>query len=553
MISIVVRIRNNDNTLSRQTSGSFKVLFSQAAAGKDEINIYLGTGSLTTVIQAVEDFTVSLEGFEGETTVHVEENAVFEEIGGTIQSDLTLEAGPVYRVIQDIIVETNVTLSFMAGCRVVVDENVNLHIKGRLLSYGTAELPVAFKAFDGEKPWGGIILQNDQMLSELYYTIFTHGGNNANYIFGHSESQPVVMAENTNVLFNNVFILDNQGKAMGGSHCHFQLEECVISRCDTGGEFHFCQVQNKGSYFIDIPVNDSVPADDDNDASYFYHVHPEATSPSLISGCVFINGKDDGIDHNGAMLDIVNCRIEGFDNEGIAASSGNIVNVYNTLVKGCSQGIEAGYGAPQVNINHCVMIENGVGLRFGDSYNWGCEGHITAINSILFANSDNLLNFDLFSQGPVPGAIEISFSVTNDPEYDDFPGCLAAEPLFSDQYLLLPGSPGKGQASDGTDMGLISASLKIPGRAEAGCANVLLFPNPVKRGGSIYLFPVNFTLAGIQILNPSGSGEIMKIITNGRTAHSGYEMNTGSLSAGVYLFRLWSHEGPSISKKVIVY
>jgi hypothetical protein len=203
-----------------------------------------------------------------------------------------------------------------------------------------------------------------------------------------------------------------------------------------------------------------------------------------------VTGKDDGIDHNGANLLIRGCRIEGFDNEGIAASNSNNISVYNTLVKNCEQGIEAGYGNPTVSVDHCTLINNEIGLRFGDSYNWGCEGQIYTTNSVLFGNGDNILNYDLLLQAAVPGAIEISYSMTNDSDYNESPNCISGIPVFDENYYLLAGSPGEGAANDGYDMGIISPELSL-NEIQFLYNSMKLFPNPFSEFVDIEIYLPN--------------------------------------------------------------
>jgi len=241
-----------------------------------------------------------------------------------------------------------------------------------------------------------------------------------------------------------------------GSHSSFiSISGCVVSRCDTGGEFAVSTVNINNSYIIDIPNNDGTFQDDDNDGFYFNGAHPSG-EPSIIENSFFITGKDDAIDHNAGKLEIKNCWIENFAHEGIACSNSNWVNISNTLIKNCEQGIEAGYGTPDVTVDHCVMIDNEVGLRFGDGYDWGCNGSLRVTNSITYDNGDNIKNYDFLTGGPVEDGILISYSITNDEEYNNYQGCLTGVPLFDENYQLLPESPGIRKANDQTDIGLFS-------------------------------------------------------------------------------------------------
>ena len=131
------------------------------------------------------------------------------------------------------------------------------------------------------------------------------------------------------------------------------------------------------------------------------------------------------------------------------------MDIVNTVVRNCEQGVEAGYGSPGVRVDHCVIVDNDVGLRFGDNYDWGCTGQMVVTNTIAYQNSDNIYNFDLLTQAPVDSGIIIRSSLTNDPDYDGCPGCITGVPLFDGDYHLLPGSPGKNAGDDGEDMGLV--------------------------------------------------------------------------------------------------
>lgn len=253
----------------------------------------------------------------------------------------------------------------------------------------------------------------------------------------------------------DVYLLDNPGKAFGFTNSSVSITSSLITRCDTGGEFKYCTVSIEESAFLDIPNGDNTEVDDDNDALYLDH-QLEGGFDSSIRNCIFITGKDDGIDHAGASVVIADCVIEDFDNEGIAASTGNSVSVFNTLILGCGQGIEAGYGEPAVSVNHCTLVGNGVGIRFGDSYTWGCYGSLNVVNSIVVDNNEyNVWNYDLALGGPREDAITVTYSIVNQPEYDDGEGCLIGAPSFTVTHLLTEESIGTNAASDGLNMGIL--------------------------------------------------------------------------------------------------
>jgi len=136
--------------------------------------------------------------------------------------------------------------------------------------------------------------------------------------------------------------------------------------------------------------------------------------------------------------------------------------VFNTVVRGCEQGIEAGYGEPTVEVDHCVVVDNGVGLRFGDSYDTGSRGKMVVTNTVLFNNGDNIYNHDLQVQAAVEGGITTRYSMTNDLDFDSSPFCITGVPSFDAGFRLLPDSPGAEMGSEGIDIGLSGAGVVLP-------------------------------------------------------------------------------------------
>ena len=71
----------------------------------------------------------------------------------------------------------------------------------------------------------------------------------------------------------------------------------------------------------------------------------------------------------------------------------------------------------------------------------------------------NVWNYDLLLCGPQEGAITVTYSIVNQPDYDDGEGCITGVPRFTSDYRLQPNSPGSNAAYDGLDMGLLPLSI----------------------------------------------------------------------------------------------
>ena len=229
--------------------------------------------------------------------------------------------------------------------------------------------------------WGGLTFGTAANVSNAF---FVGGGADASREFGHSNSQPVLFSENADVTLSECVIQDAVGKAMGAHGGSWTIEHTLVTRVDTDGEFEFASVTVDASHFFDFPELDPAPRDDDNDALYLLgDPAAEPALPILIRNSTFLSGADDGIDHNGSTARIEGSWVEGFDNECVAASSGGTVSVFDTALVGCAQGLEAGYGSPNVVGEHLLIMENGVGLRFGDSYEREYSGMLEVHASVI--------------------------------------------------------------------------------------------------------------------------------------------------------------------------
>jgi len=453
-LPIVVHILKDSYEIDTGITGKLQLLTSSVEQENSSVSIKKGAGSLTKKIVADNDINISIKNMSGTRQVMLPDTILKKSYVGTINTTPEAWDERYDRYITgDLIIPAGTELLIKAGTRILLGDKVNILINGTLVVEGTENKPVQFISIDWNFPWGGIEIK--QSTAKLKFCFLVNGGADESRVFGHSQSQPVLKADHSEVDLTSCYLIDNVGKALGAHKSRMNLDRCLISRCDTGGEFHYSLMNISYSYILDIPDDNSDFVDDDNDGFYFAGVFSEINEPSKVNNCFIITGKDDAIDHNAARLEINNCRLEGFMHEGVAGSNGNWVKVYNTLVKSCEQGIEAGYGNPKVYVDHCVVVDNDIGFRFGDSYQWGCQGEMIVTNSILYNNGDNVHNFDLKTQAPVDSGIIISYSMTNDLEYNHYPFCITGVPLFDATYHLTTGSPGKGFAKDSTDMGLI--------------------------------------------------------------------------------------------------
>ncbi|MFK8003083.1 MAG: right-handed parallel beta-helix repeat-containing protein [Polyangiales bacterium] len=437
-----------DGALDTSSSGDFEVEVSNAdSTVVHQVRMRRGIGSLT------------IQKGVGETVV---------EIGGTAHTmdalDMapTVVSGELTRLTWSGVIQVDANVTVPAGETLVIEPGtvVMTALDRSILVDGAIEVApggpmTLFTSIETDEPWGGVVINGGT--AAFNNTAFVGGGGNEGRAFGHSGSQPVIFGESANVTLRDIVIQDGPGKALGGRQGEWSIESSLFTRLDTGGEFDRVALSITGSQWMDFPTIDAPVVDDDNDGIYLLG-NSSAEQPLItITNSTWIGGADDGIDHNGSRVQITGSYIEGFANECIATSSGGTVELSDTLLSGCGQGLEAGYGGPTVTGEHLLIQNNGTGVRIGDSYSDRPEytGTITLTDSIIQGNGDFALrNFVLTDMAPRPGALSVSTSVVDRDEVEVGDENIIDTAVLTDELLMAPGSPGEGIA--GGNPGLIT-------------------------------------------------------------------------------------------------
>ncbi len=446
--------------------------------GTQELVFKKGVTAATSPVTATTSFQLSLD----QTTKDIEvlpADFPVEVVSGSIAGDVMWTADREYHVESDITIPAGSQLTIEAGTRVLLSPRVNVTVNGQLLAEGSADAPVLFSSV-GAEPWGGIEFANAAD-SRLNYTFLTQGGGDPSKVFGHSNSQPVLRVSRSTLTCDNCYVVDNVGKGFAASSGYVNIWNSVIANVDTGGEFSSSVVNVQNTWLMNIPNDEQTFIDDDNDGFYFAGTHASGEA-SRFENSYVINTKDDGLDHNGARLEVISAWIQGAFHEGLATSNQEWATVTDSVFMANNQGVEAGYGGPNVTVTQSVIVGNRntvdpnspitAGLRFGDGYdgsNGDYTGHITATNDVLYANGDNVRNYDGTIPGPQPGAIDITSSLANDPDATD-PSNLTGEPVFSPSMHLLRASVGFTAGPDGMPLGRVvpatSFQFVVPGSGD---------------------------------------------------------------------------------------
>ncbi len=465
---VVVRIRTANGEINPIDQTPMNVIFGGGHADT-VIAIKRGAGTGVVQINSGSSFTVSVQNANAPAVQKLIEISSVPSVpySGTRPTGDEVWDNTADRFITaDVTIPVGCHLTIQKGTRVIVKKYVNIHVMGELTVQGTAEEPVLITSENWSEPWGGIDFDN--ATANVEYCMVMNGGGdlskgqptpNEGWHTGH---QHIFFGKNNSAFtFNQCFFLYSPGKVFGMQDGTATVRNSVSSFVWHGGEFHRVLLRYTKSHLMNLPDDNNASYTEDIDTDGFHIDYVNALYPeySLIDSCYFNTGKDDAIDHHSSRLKISNCWLENFVHEGVAASGGDTVKIFNTLALNNDQGFEAGWTdsgvteGPFVYVDHCVSVGNRNGLRIGDSYDWTYKDFMKVTNSIVYNNQDNIWNFLNSTQAPLAGAIDISYSMTNDPEYNASPLCITGVPQFDAYYYLMPGSPGMNMGQRGSNMG----------------------------------------------------------------------------------------------------
>jgi len=360
----------------------------------------------------------------------------------------------------DITISDSGTLNIAAGTFVKLDEKANIFSGGKLNINGTLENPVVFISSVKGFFWGGFVLDGENSVSFVKGAIFTTGGGNNSMGFGHNgDRQPIFMLSGSSTVnFQDSFIIYSFGQAFGSSRATLNIKNSLVQGVVAGGEIVYSNLDIQNSCFTDIPNDDSSYLDGDNDGLY---ITGNDSSRAVIKNSIFMYTKDDCIDSGssgGGEVIIEDSILEACFHEGVALSNKDSIKhqtITNTIIRNCGQGIELGYSSEghKVLVDHCLLMDNFVGLRYGDNYGWIVEGSMDVTNSISMNNVRDTWNFLRNEWVSMPENMKITDSIFS-VEQEFYENNIFGTPEFDEKWRLLPHSIGYKAGSDGESVGL---------------------------------------------------------------------------------------------------
>ncbi|HER20038.1 MAG TPA: hypothetical protein ENO14_03225, partial [Chromatiales bacterium] len=283
------------------------------------------------------------------------------------------------------------TLTVGAGTVVLVDPDTDIVVEGEILVEGTVGQPVVFTCQDRSLPWGGFLFEAGGSRGVFTGAILTGSGADPDWLdnhpeYGHShrhEQCLFFLSEDAELTLTDCFLIENRGQAGHGEDAHLTMTRCLVQKCITAGQYNGGSVVLTDCALIEFPLATAPFADDDNDGLYL------TGGAHALTDCLIGWALDDGIDAGsgaGGSVTVERCWFESCYHEAMAWSETRDADVIDTVALNCGQGIECGFGSPEVDAIRCLSTANLVGARFGDNYDWSYNGFLTVQDSLLLFN-----------------------------------------------------------------------------------------------------------------------------------------------------------------------
>ncbi|MBI4584679.1 MAG: hypothetical protein HY717_11750 [Planctomycetes bacterium] len=335
------------------------------------------------------DYAASIHALEAAKAIDIEAATGWTAVSGSLAASANWGQNARVHVTGDLTVAAGATLTIGAGSVIKLGAGVEITVDGALEVNGTREQPVVFTPASRSAPWGGLLFKTSASRGTMSAAIFTGSGADPQWFDNnpgdsHRHEQPLLnLAGGARATLTDCALIDNQGQAGHGEGSFLTMTRCLVQRAITTGQYNGGSVNLTRCALMEFPYDGAPFEDKDNDALYL------TGGSHTLTKCLIGWSLDDGVDAGSGSagpVTVTGCWIESTHHEGMAWSETRLPAVRDTVVINCGQGIECGFGSPQVKADHCLSTANLVGARFGDNYDWTYNGFLTVTNSLLLFN-----------------------------------------------------------------------------------------------------------------------------------------------------------------------
>lgn len=350
-------------------------------------------------------------GLSDAKTINLESSPAWTTVSGLLPANTVWPAGSRIHITGNLTNPAGSTLTIGAGTIVRINPSTDIGNNGSIVINGTTAQPVVFMPATVGQPWGGFIQHANNTSFSATGAIFTGAGayqgcwftghgcsSSLSGIGSHRGEQALISlrGQNCNLTLTDcaaIYLAGQFSHSASGSYSYvITLTHFLLQRCTTGGEFTGARFNVNDSAFIecdeDLTVGESPEYEDgDNDGLYIVNA---VNGAHAFTNTLWGWTKDDGVDSGGSgagQLNFQRCWFEGILHEGNSLSgTGKDSRHFDDVFINCGQGIEDGYDSPTGRVDRCLLINNLIGVRFGDNYDWTYGGFQWATNSISINN-----------------------------------------------------------------------------------------------------------------------------------------------------------------------
>jgi len=245
------------------------------------------------------------------------------------------------------------------GTKFLINENVSIIFKNKVLANGTENNPITFQQSIENKPWGTIALQGKQTQNSSFKNVSFTGGsgdliNDINYTSMFS------LHNTSNVMLKNIKMNNN-----------FKYDDVIHLVYCKNIELDNILIENAFSDAIDIDISTDI----------------------IIKNSNFLNPKNDSIDLMESNVIIASSRMFRSGDKGISVGENSNVLIYNSLLNENKIGL-AVKDKSIARVIHSDFVENDFHVKnYQKNFKYG-DGGKTEIYKSKFLGKRNNLSAD---------------------------------------------------------------------------------------------------------------------------------------------------------------
>jgi hypothetical protein len=364
------------------------------AIPESSIQIFRGVGSGFLPPQSAGQisYAASLSSLSAPAeTITVEGSPTWTPASGNLPGSVDWGQDARVSIGADLTVPAGAVLTIGAGSIIRLAAGVEIHVNGSLVVNGTRARPVVFTPATRTAPWGGIRLRTAASRADITGAILTGSGSDPDWFdntpdsgSSHRDEEPLIyLGGGARANLTDSYLVHNQGQGGHGEGSFLTMTRCVIQRAITSGQYNGGSVTLNGCALIEFPAWDAPFEDNDNDGLYL-----TGGAHSITDTLIGWTG-DDGIDAgsgSGGSVQVRGCWFESSYHESMAWSEDRLPTVSDTVAMNSGQGLECGFGSPDVVATRILSTANLSGVRFGDNYDWDYEGSLNVTESLVLYN-----------------------------------------------------------------------------------------------------------------------------------------------------------------------